>query len=189
MEVKRINRRITEKGKKYLISGHTVEVFTANNNESFPEVVTSTIEACFKNPLDGKIYSVKPSNIAYRPYRATKSIMEAAASSEAITAGSWVYKVAGIFLMIDSIKNMFSVELSVDQSCALLTLWRQKNCIDGIPVDDGYIQLNQYKKDIGETEVTIRKYMMILNELEEIKCLHSLDGKIYLDEKIIDINL
>ena len=28
-----------------------------------------------------------------------------------------------------------------------------------------------------------------MNELEEIKCLHSLDGKIYLDEKIIDINL
>ena len=181
MEVKRINCRISTGGKKYQISGHTVEVF--------PVVRTYSIGACFKNPLDGKMYSVKPSNFTYRPYRATKSVMEAAASSEAITADSWVYKVAGIFLMIDSIRNMFSVELSMDQSCTLLTLWKQKNCIDGIPVDDGYIQLNQYKKDIGETEVTIRKYMMILDELEEMKCLHSLDGKIYLDEKVIDINL
>ena len=135
------------------------------------------------------MYAVKPCNFTYRPYRATKSVMEAAASSEAITADSWVYKVAGIFLMIDSIRNMFSVELSVNQSCALLTLWKQKNCINGIPVDDGYIQFNNYKKEIGESEVTIKKYIMILDELEEMKCLHSLDGKIYLDEKVIDINL
>lgn len=129
--------------------------------------------------------SIKPGNIILNIRKLIISLPELITNiSDFFSKDSPVYKVYVVLNILKKIKHITTIEITEDQSLAVLALWRNYNQHQRIKLEEGFERCRTLYKSINKPTYTFEQYLKVIDDLEKIGSLHLNDDGILLCELV-----
>ena len=129
--------------------------------------------------------SIKPGNIILNIRKLIISLPELITNiSDFFSKDSPVYKVYVVLNILKKIKHITTIEITEDQSLAVLALWRNYNQHQRIKLEEGFERRRTLYKSINKPTYTFEQYLKVIDDLEKIGSLHLNDDGILLCELV-----
>ena len=129
--------------------------------------------------------SIKPGNIILNIRNLIISLPELITNiSDFFSKDSPVYKEYVVLNILKKIKHITTIEITEDQSLAVLALWRNYNQHQRIKLEEGFERCRTLYKSINKPTYTFEQYLKVIDDLEKIGSLHLNDDGILLCELV-----
>lgn len=152
-----------------------------------PVLQTVKMQATHTGRITGKSY--KPGNIIFNMKDGMVNSLalgaSIAASIGAVSLSQPVIAILTILSAVLSAANLWEKELDEDAVLILAVLWENGNTYDQlIDIEAGLVFANTYLESYNRTRLSKVRYNDLLDDLNAIKCIELMDGKIKLKERI-----
>ncbi len=128
--------------------------------------------------------SIKPGNIVFNFGKLIKSLPELITFEVSIISDIHILRVCAALMLWTKLLDMMTIEITKEQAVVITALWKNCNKDKNIDLKDGFLCTNKLNKDLGETNFRYKKYLNIINQLSEIKCIELNDNTVRLREWI-----